>query len=119
MKAGRSQTIHDLDFEEERSEEFVEFFEWKDCFYENKITNSVIRLYARTWKFGKDPQDKSHLWKITIQPVDNAIVLAETPILVDWCEKDKIKDYIKNSHQFADYKELSSPPKRKKKVKKS
>ena len=79
----------------------------------------VIRLYARTWKFGKDPQDKSHLWKITIQPVDNAVVLAETPILVDWCEKDEIKDYIKNSPQFADYKELSSPPKRKKKVKKS
>lgn len=115
----KSKRIHeddDLDFEvEEKSEEFLEPFEYKDRYYAHKKTKKEIRLYARTWKFGKDPLDKSNLWRVSIQMVENGVVIAESPIHTDWCEKDQVLQYVANNPKFSDYKELKSAPKRRRK----
>lgn len=115
LKSSKNKNLDDLDFEETSSEEFSEPFEYKDQYYVHEKTKKAIRLYARTWKFGKDPMEKNHLWRITIQPVENGLVKAEDPIHNDWCEKEKIFEYIFSNPMFAGYKEIKGAPKRKKK----
>ena len=110
FKSKKRKNSDDFELEDEKSEEYSEIFEFKEFYYRHKKTKEVIRVFARTWKFGRDPRDKSHLWSVTIQPVQNTLVLAEKPILVDFCEKEKVKDYIKNNPNFSDYVEMSGPP---------
>lgn len=117
LKAKKFKGFDDLDFHDEYSEEFVELFEYKDKYYINRKTKQTIRLYARTWKFGRDPVEKSHLWRVTIQPVINGVVKAEDPIYNDWCEKDKVLEYMITNPKFKDFKEMKSAPKRKPKSK--
>lgn len=114
FKSGRKRELDELDFEDDAyTEEYSEPFEYKDKYYTNAKTKKTIRLYARTWKFGKDPMDKNNLWKISIQPVEKGVVIAEKPIHTDWCEKDKVFEYIPLSPVFSGYKEMKSVPKRK------
>lgn len=110
FKSSKRKNSDDFECEDESSDEYAETFEFKDLYYKNQKTKKVVRLFARTWKFGRDPRDKSHMWRITIQPVENTLVIAESPILTDFCEKEKIKDYIKNNPDFSDYVEMSGPP---------
>jgi len=115
LKSSKNKNLDDLDFEEISSEEFSEPFEYKDRYYVHEKTKKAIRLYARTWKFGRDPMEKNNLWRITIQPVENGLVKAEDPIHNDWCEKEKIFEYVSSNPMFAGYKEIKGAPKRKKK----
>ena len=119
LKSERKRLVEDLDFENESpTEEYSEPFEYKDKYYIHSKTKKAIRLYARTWKFGKDPMNKSCLWRVSIQPVENGVVVAENPIHTSWCEKDKIFEYVTSNPIFAGYKEMKSAPQRKRKSKK-
>ena len=118
LKVGKNKNVDELDFDEGRSEEFSEPFEYKDRYYVHEETKKAVRLYARTWKFGRDPLNKSNLWRVTVQPVENGLVKAEEPLYSDWCEKEKIFEYISSNPIFAGYKEIKGAPQRKRKSKK-
>lgn len=118
LKVGKNKNVDELDFDEDRSEEFSEPFEYKDRYYVHEETKKAVRLYARTWKFGRDPLNKSNLWRVTVQPVENGLVKAEEPLHSDWCEKEKIFEYISSNPIFAGYKEIKGAPQRKRKSKK-
>jgi len=118
LKVGKNKNVDELDFDEDRSEEFSEPFEYKDRYYVHEETKKAVRLYARTWKFGRDPLNKSNLWRVTVQPVENGLVKAEEPLYSDWCEKEKIFEYISSNPIFAGYKEIKGAPQRKRKSKK-
>jgi formaldehyde-activating enzyme involved in methanogenesis len=62
--------------------------------------------------------NKSCLWRVSIQPVEKGVVVAENPIHTSWCEKDKIFEYVTSNPIFAGYKEMKSAPQRKRKSKK-
>jgi hypothetical protein len=48
----------------------------------------VIRLYARAWKTGEDP-NKDGLWRVILQPVSSSgMVLAEQAQDYEWTKKD-------------------------------